>query len=183
MATQNELTTTACGNLITLDPVQGLVDYVLDIKPYHTKIVEVLIEYVYQENVDVIVIDETLINVDLIYPEPPFTPVELSCHDGFGAIPYGGFGVYPIISPNPTISFYDYPAIDVSTNSFTIPGDRTGDFKPGTIINIVSYVEDFNNLYQIVDINPGSAGTGSFVVSDPITGSPSSRVGDVFESF
>jgi len=43
----------------TLDPIQGLYDYVQDIKPYHTKIVEVLIEYVYDDDV-VTVIDETL---------------------------------------------------------------------------------------------------------------------------
>lgn len=33
-----------------LDPIQGLVDYVLDVKPYHTKIVEVMIEYVYNDD-------------------------------------------------------------------------------------------------------------------------------------
>ena len=36
-----------------LDPIQGLVDYVLEIKPYHTKIVEILIEYIQQEDIDV----------------------------------------------------------------------------------------------------------------------------------
>lgn len=40
-----------------LDPIQGLVDYVLDVKPYHTKIVEVMIEYVYDDNVNGIVSD------------------------------------------------------------------------------------------------------------------------------
>jgi len=40
-----------------LDPIQGLVDYVLDVKPYHTKIVEVMIEYVYNDNVTGIVSD------------------------------------------------------------------------------------------------------------------------------
>jgi hypothetical protein len=32
-----------------LDPIQGLIDYVEDIKPYHTKIIEVMIEYVYDD--------------------------------------------------------------------------------------------------------------------------------------
>lgn len=35
-----------------LDPIQGLVDYVQDVKPYHTKIIEVMIEYVYDDSVD-----------------------------------------------------------------------------------------------------------------------------------
>jgi len=42
-----------------LDPIKGLVDYVLDIKPYHTKIVDVMIEYVYNDDA-VAVIKEDL---------------------------------------------------------------------------------------------------------------------------
>ncbi len=41
-----------CSNLKTLDPVQGLVDYVNDVKPYHTKIIEVSVEYQYDEAAD-----------------------------------------------------------------------------------------------------------------------------------
>ena len=41
-----------------LDPVQGLVDYVLEVKPYHTKIVEVLVEYVYTDCIDVTITEE-----------------------------------------------------------------------------------------------------------------------------
>lgn len=41
------MTTTA----VTRDPVQGLVDYVLDVKPYHTKILEIWVEYIYNDNV------------------------------------------------------------------------------------------------------------------------------------
>jgi hypothetical protein len=40
-----------------LDPIQGLVDYVLDVKPYHTKIIEVMIEYVYNDNATGVVSD------------------------------------------------------------------------------------------------------------------------------
>lgn len=35
----------------TRDPVQGLVDYVLDIKPYHTKILEIWVEYIYNDKI------------------------------------------------------------------------------------------------------------------------------------
>lgn len=47
----NNITTSP--GLKSIDPIQGLVDYVTDIKPYHTKIFEVLFEYVYTDNVDV----------------------------------------------------------------------------------------------------------------------------------
>lgn len=40
-----------------LDPVQGLVDYVQDTKPYHTKIIEVMLEYVFNDNLGVNMIE------------------------------------------------------------------------------------------------------------------------------
>lgn len=35
------------------DPVQGLISYVLDVKPYHTKIAEIIVEYIYNDNLNV----------------------------------------------------------------------------------------------------------------------------------
>ena len=49
----------------TLDPVQGLIDYVLEIKPYHTKIMEVLVEYVHSDNVDVTIIEDFQLQIDM----------------------------------------------------------------------------------------------------------------------
>jgi hypothetical protein len=43
--------------LSVIDPTEGLVQYVLAVKPYHTKILEVLVEYVYTDKVVVIVQD------------------------------------------------------------------------------------------------------------------------------
>lgn len=40
-----------------LDPIQGLIDYVNDIKPYHSKVIEVMIEYVYDDVVNMRVDD------------------------------------------------------------------------------------------------------------------------------
>ena len=39
--------------LFRIDPTQGLVDYVNTVKPYHTKVLDILVEYVYTEAVDV----------------------------------------------------------------------------------------------------------------------------------
>lgn len=44
--------------LTTRDPVQGLVDYVLDVKPFHTKILEVWVEYIYNDPINATVRDE-----------------------------------------------------------------------------------------------------------------------------
>lgn len=38
--------------LFRIDPTEGLVDYVQSVKPYHTKIMEVLVEYIYKEEVN-----------------------------------------------------------------------------------------------------------------------------------
>ena len=53
-----------------LDPVQGLVDFVNDIKPYHTKIVEVIVEYQHTESIDVTILDRLDWRVRLIHPDP-----------------------------------------------------------------------------------------------------------------
>jgi len=145
-------------SLKLLDPVQGLVDFVLDIKPYHTKIVEVLIEYVYNEFVDVTIIDEMHTKIDLFYPKLPadrLTP--LSCDGGYSTRPYGDPGRHPIISPNPTISFESFPAINTITNSFTIPSDKSGDFKLGARIFITSQIEDYSDVHNITGIKGGAA--------------------------
>lgn len=42
----------------TRDPVQGLVDYVLDVKPFHTKILEVWVEYIHTNRINATVSDE-----------------------------------------------------------------------------------------------------------------------------
>lgn len=43
--------------LVNLDPISGLINYVTDIKPYHTKIFETLVEYVYTDSVAVTITD------------------------------------------------------------------------------------------------------------------------------
>jgi hypothetical protein len=53
----------------TLDPVQGLIDYVQDIKPYHTKVMEVLIEYVYDDAARVSMPDTLDMVIDLTFTD------------------------------------------------------------------------------------------------------------------
>lgn len=50
-----------CTGITELDPVQGLVEYVEDVKPYHTKIIEVLVEYVFTETVNVSITESLII--------------------------------------------------------------------------------------------------------------------------
>lgn len=51
--------------LNTRDPVQGLIDYVKDVKPFHTKILEVWVEYIYTDAIEGQVEDEFELEVGI----------------------------------------------------------------------------------------------------------------------
>jgi hypothetical protein len=65
--------------LARIDPTQGLVEYVKATKPYHTKIMDVLIEYVYEEQVDVTVGERYTWRINLAQPD---ADLEYAC--GYG---------------------------------------------------------------------------------------------------
>lgn len=70
--------------LNTRDPVQGLIDYVQDVKPYHTKIVEVWVEYLYGDKIIASVTDEMKMSVDLVLDR-----ARKYCPTGWDAFPWG----------------------------------------------------------------------------------------------
>lgn len=158
--------TNECTGVVVLDPVQGFIDYVNDVKPYHTKIIDVLIEYVYTERVNVSFEEAT--EWDIVFEYPAIPTITFSCEDGYSLRPFGGPGAYPILNPNQNgLNTRFYYGFDADTNSFSVPGDRANNFLPGATVSVASFVEDYSYLYLIDDVNPGPAGTGSFVVIDP----------------
>lgn len=104
---------------MTKEPTQSLIDFVQDVKPYHTKVVEILIDYVYQETVNVSVQERLDWDIELSFdgcqlPEsnygedvgrygidifggvwselPDSAPAECQrpgCVGGFSAVPWG----------------------------------------------------------------------------------------------
>lgn len=169
-----------CSGLRVLDPVQGLVDYVNDIKPYHTKIVEVLVEYVYEDQVGVTIGEDTQWVIDSVYPGDASNGQ--ACYGGYGTQPYGGPGLWPILSPNVAGYNLDYPN-GINGQTFSVPGNRTGDLVVGGRVEIVDYVEDYSALYDIIGVSQyGSPLQSCFIVDT--TGSPpfSHLVGSVVET-
>ena len=140
-----------CSGIKILDPVQGLVDYVLDVKPFHTKVVEVLIEYVYGENIITRIGDTLYLQLDLVRPSQPLNVV---CDQGYSTQPFGDPQLFPVISPNQAISLEDYPAIDSASRTMVVPGDHTKDVKIGSRVLVTSWIEDYSDPYNIV-ITPG----------------------------
>lgn len=69
--------------LNTRDPVQGLIDYVKDVKPFHTKILEVWVEYIYNDAVNGRVNDALQMVVDIVLDRR-----EKFCKYGFDTQPW-----------------------------------------------------------------------------------------------
>lgn len=110
-----------------IDPVQGLVDYVLDIKPYHTKIIETLIEYVHTDEINVTIGDViSSFQVDIVRPFPATDLDDVDpCENGYDTGPYD----------EEFSNGYKILEYDIVNNTFTIAGDHTGEFAAGAQIS------------------------------------------------
>lgn len=69
--------------LNTRDPVQGLIDYVSDIKPFHSKILEVWVEYIYNDAVNGTIADHMDMVVDIVLDR-----ATKACKYGFDSQPW-----------------------------------------------------------------------------------------------
>lgn len=158
--------TTKCTKY-TQDPVQGLVDYVLDVKPYHTKILEVLLEYVYSQPVDITILERHHIKTDIARPN--HKTLEYLCGVGYDTRPYGDPAFIPVISPNQQMTFQQYPAIEHNTKTIYLPGDRTGEMVVGAQIDLFAFIENATNLYRIQEfIHMDMPRYNAFVVYDDL---------------
>ena len=126
------------------DPVQGLEDFVQDIKPYHTKIVEVLVEYIYQETISVSITDEMSSTATI-----EFDRSSIGCPDGFGTGPFdflaGNF------EPGVDIQSLNAPGQEFTLSSLS--GDITARYPSGKTAKITdstgndgTYTVNFSNF-------------------------------------
>lgn len=111
------------------DPIQGLIDYVLDVKPYHTKILDVFTNYVHTDEVNVNFDEQLCVEIDLFFPfnttGSPEVPVQV-CEDGWGLIwdrptPFVVVGAQAGAFPNSVIE---------------IAGDHVELFTPGLVFEV-----------------------------------------------
>ena len=100
-------------SLFRIDPTQGLVDYVNAVKPYHTKLLEVLVEYVYTERVDITVSERWKWDMSFTRPDGE---IVFACGYGHQWDPYG------ILAPESTpmsmiVNATGKMFVDVSTSA------------------------------------------------------------------
>ncbi len=125
-----------------VDPVQGLVDYTLEIKPYHSKIVEVLVDYLHTDLVGINIIDK--LNFKFIFD----MDYSLNyCPDaGYGVLPYGDY--YRVGDQIHLNVLYVNP----TTNTFRVAGDLTHFFNVGNSPTIEQSSYHDNGSWEIKSI-------------------------------
>lgn len=139
------------------DAVQGLVDYVNEIKPYHTKIIDVLVEYIYTDTMNVSFSESVMISEEI-----GVNRVILGCDDGYDT---GGFDFLAgNVEPG-----YAIAAVSVGLQTITLnssDGDVTASFPTGKAVAISdstgndgNYIVDFstfNGSETVITLAPGS---------------------------
>jgi hypothetical protein len=103
------------------DPVTGLVDFIKDIKPYHTKILDVLVEYVNQDAINVTMSENIEFVIDFLVDNHSV----INNETGWDTYPYGLLtdGTDPYVIEGDDASGYETydPANGVVTNWGTLP--------------------------------------------------------------
>ena len=102
------------------DPVEGLLGYLEDIKPYHTKILDILVEHVYNERMTPIMTERLLIEQDLTFGDILDTS---TIRDAGYRTPGGPESTLPGGIPYPTVFFeldeltiVDYATVKICDN-------------------------------------------------------------------
>jgi hypothetical protein len=151
--------TTNIGSLTaSINPVQGLVSYVGEIKPYHTKILEVLVEYIHTDCIDVEFTEDWKLDLGMPSDFSKWGWDQETAESFFNC----GFKNYQISD------------VDVANGYFVIDGDHAGDFEVGEMILTV-IDEETTKEYTV---------SGTAVTSRSITvnaeGSPDRVSGTVY---
>lgn len=155
-----------------INPIQGLLDYIEDVKPYHTKVVEILTEYVHAEDVAITMSETFSMDIKFLFPTQQELDDILNGNSN-ESNRFGGFGgtttfgtpdpaAWPVIPFNFTATGpFDpaYMGYNSTTNQLIIPGDRTAQYTVGRSIKVVMYnnttlpfIEIDSTTYSITNV-------------------------------
>jgi len=102
------------------DPIDGLIQYVNEIKPYHSKIIEVLTEYVYEEDINVTLSESSVLDVgifiDRVDLDSEFSESQFG--GGFGSGYYDSARYTPIIAVNTSLVGGAFDSTDINKKGY-----------------------------------------------------------------
>lgn len=107
---------------MAIDPIQGLIDYVGEVKPFHTKILEVAVAYAHNDDVNITITEDLELDIALFWPavvgSPDEGPIRV-CSAGYG-VEYDRATPYIVVDAN------------ISPQTISLEGDHTNAFEVGT---------------------------------------------------
>ena len=132
--------------LFRIDPTEGLVQYALAVKPYHSKILDVFVEYVYTESMSVRVSDHLSLEMTLTSGGEG-EPVTYTCGYGYiWDISSGDTMTATVVSASPATSTFlvrpsktlQYPATvtNVTTGQLTLVDTNSVPLQPEVVPTI-----------------------------------------------
>jgi hypothetical protein len=157
-------------SLFRVDPTDGLVQYVQLVKPYHTKILDVLVEYIYTENVAVTMSERWTWNWDFINEN---RDTIREC--GWGWIwdaPYASESTpstriisanaaenYFVVEPITSSTVVGDAIVGFATSAWIVAGDATSHFSLGESFAVSSNGDAASNKSYVVSNIAYDSGT------------------------
>lgn len=154
-------------SLFRIDPTEGLYQYAKAVKPFHSKVLDVLVEYVYRENVNVRVKDKWSWVMRFTRPD---VEVERTCGYGLVWDPYPSNDAIPPVAIVSAQSSQSIPVIvrstadptilSISSNGYTLPAGlivtvTTSGELPASIpqltIGTEYTIQGHNGAFQLID--------------------------------
>lgn len=171
------------------DPIDGLIRYVNEIKPYHSKIIEVLTEYVYDEAINISLSEDVLFNIGLAVNTVDVIQSQLELGGVYDSVRhYDSAPFIPVIAINTTLdattaAFDETAGLDkkgynAEASTVALPGDLTATYRVGRDVTVDLVIHDkltgldgppISNTYTILATEFISTGQTNGIADTPHT--------------
>lgn len=125
--------TTTFPGLVSIDPIQGLIGYVQDVKPYHTKVFETLVEYVYTDYINVSIVDRNVLTINFVEADALNPTIN---EDSDLSVPTNITEMFDFFITAPVPTSEPILSSDLPNGILYFTGDLTSDFSIGDLIVI-----------------------------------------------
>lgn len=159
--------TTTFPGLVSIDPIAGLIGYVQDIKPYHTKVFETLVEYVYTDYVNVNIVDRNVLAIDMVEADALNPTIN---EDGDLSVPTSITEMFDFFITAPIPGTATLSSTNVATEIVSFTGNITSDFQIGDLIVITGSATGNNGKYLLLTIGYDNTTTKTNITLNSLSG-------------